>query len=407
MALPLEDIRVVAVEQFGAGPWATLQLADLGAEVIKIEDPATGGDVARYVPPYQSDEHSLYFETLNRNKKSVSLDLRSDEGKAVIGDLARHSDAVYNNLRGGQQERLGLTYAHLGQFNPKIVCCTLTAYGMTGPRADAGGYDYLMQGLAGWMSLTGEPDSPPSKSGLSLVDFASGYVSAIALLSGIWRARRDGVGCDCDVSLHETALALLTYVGTWVATEGYVPDRLPSSAHPSLVPFQNFRASDGWFVIACGKEKFWRRLCAAIGNCKMANDPRFCDFRTRAAHRAELLETLQGIFATRPVGHWVSLLECAAVPVARVNTVAEALADDQVRARGAVVEFEHPVFGKVKEVASPLRVADAPRAVGRGPFRGEQTRTVLSELCGYSEDQLNMLEQFGTIEDSSDPVATR
>ena len=194
MTLPLADVRVLAVEQFGAGPWATLQLADLGAEVIKIEDPASGGDVCRYVPPFQQGEDSLFFETFNRNKKSVSLDLRHPEARAVFHDLVRSSDAVYSNLRGDQPERLGLTYQQLRDANPRIVCCSLSGFGMTGPRAAEGGYDYMMQGLAGWQMLTGDPEGPPTKSGLSLVDLSGGYASAVALLAGLWRARREGVG---------------------------------------------------------------------------------------------------------------------------------------------------------------------------------------------------------------------
>ena len=209
--------------------------------MIKIEDPASGGDVGRYVPPFQDGEDSLFFETFNRNKKSVSLDLRHAGAPAVLHDLIRVSDAVYSNLRGDQPRKLGLTYDALKEVNPRIVCCSLSGFGMTGPRAAEGGYDYMMQGLAGWQSLTGEPDGPPTKSGLSLVDLSGGYASVIALLAGLWRARRDGVGCDCDVSLFETALHELMYIGPWAATHGYVPPRMASSAHPSIVPFQNFR----------------------------------------------------------------------------------------------------------------------------------------------------------------------
>ena len=289
MTLPLADVRVVAVEQYGAGPWGTLQLADLGAEVIKIEDPESSGDVGRYVPPFQEGEDSLFFETFNRNKKSVSLDLRHREARGVLEDLVRESDAVYSNLKGDQPRKLGLTYDQLKDVNPRIVCCSLSGFGMTGPRAAEGGYDYMMQGLAGWMSLTGEPGGPPTKSGLSLVDLSGGYVSAIAVLSGLWRARRDGVGCDCDISLFETALAELMYVGTWVATGGYEPRRMPNSAHPSIVPFQNVRTSDGWIVVACPKPRFWELLCHAVGRPELLEDPRFSDFAARDANRDDLL----------------------------------------------------------------------------------------------------------------------
>jgi crotonobetainyl-CoA:carnitine CoA-transferase CaiB-like acyl-CoA transferase len=226
VSLPLADVRIIAVEQYGAGPWGTLQLADLGAEVIKIEDPASGGDVGRYVPPFQEGEDSLFFETFNRNKKSVSLDLRRDGAREVLEDLVRRSDALYSNLRGDQPAKLRLTYDDLRDVNPRIVCVSLSGFGMTGPRSTEAGYDYIMQAMAGWMSLTGDPDGPPTKSGLSLVDLSTGYVSAIALLAGLHRARRDGVGCDADVSLFETALHQLMYQGTWAATGRYVPRRM-------------------------------------------------------------------------------------------------------------------------------------------------------------------------------------
>lgn len=393
--LPLADIRVIAVEQYGAGPWATLQLADLGAEVIKIEDPSVGGDVGRYVPPFQEGEDSLFFETFNRNKESVSLDLKHPDGRVVFEDLVRNSDAVFSNLRGDQPARIGLTYEALKGVNPRVVCCSLSGFGMTGPRAAQGGYDYMMQGLAGWMSLTGDPEGQPTKSGLSLVDLSGGYVAAIALLSGLWRARREGVGCDCDISLFETALAELVYVGTWVATAGYEPRRMPDSAHPSIVPFQSFRTEDGSIVVACPKPKFWERLCEAIGRPELAADPRFADFVARDRNRAELVAILEGAFASRTTGAWIGALEAAGVPCARVNTVAEALRDPQTLARQAIVELEHPTLGTVREFASPLRMAEAQAPVRRAPFRGEHTQDVLGRVCGYSRERVEELEWAG------------
>jgi crotonobetainyl-CoA:carnitine CoA-transferase CaiB-like acyl-CoA transferase len=296
---PLADVTVLSVEQFGAGPWGTLQLADLGADVIKIEDPGSGGDVSRYVPPFQEGEDSLFFETFNRNKRSISLDLRTGAGREVFEELVGHADAVYSNLRGDQPARLGLTYAALAPVNPRIVCCALTGFGTDGPRAKEGGYDYVVQGLAGWMSLTGDPDGPPTKSGLSLVDLSAGYAAALALMAGLWRARRDGVGCDCDVSLFEVALAQLCYVGTWAATGEFQPRRMPDSAHPSIVPFQAFEAADGWIVVACPKQKFWERLCVEIGLPELLEDPRFADFAGRDRHRDELLPVTAGRPAAR------------------------------------------------------------------------------------------------------------
>jgi crotonobetainyl-CoA:carnitine CoA-transferase CaiB-like acyl-CoA transferase len=394
VTLPLADVRVLAVEQFGAGPWGTLQLADLGADVIKIEDPAVRGDIGRYVPP-QEGESSLFFETFNRNKRSVSLDLRQPEGRAVFEDLVRVADVVYSNLRGDQPAKLRLVYDDLKDVNPRIVCCSLSGFGMTGPRAGEGGYDYMMQGLAGWMDLTGEPDGPPTKSGLSLVDLSGGYVSTIAVLAGLWRARRDGVGCDCDISLYETALHELVYVGTWAATNGYTPPRRSNSAHPSIVPFQNFATADGWIVVACPKPKFWENFCDAIGRPELTGDERFTDFAARDRNRHELTPLLDRVLASRTSAEWLAIFAAADVPSAPVNDVATALRDPQARAREDVVEFEHPDLGTVRQVASPLRLSDAQRPLGRAPFRGEHTEQVLVELCGYEPERIRRLEAAG------------
>ena len=399
MTLPLADVRILAVEQFGAGPWGTLQLADLGAEIVKIEDPHSAGDVGRYVPPFQEGEDSLFFETFNRGKLSVSLDLRHPQAREVFHDLVRACDGVYSNLRGDQPARLGLTYEQLRDVNPRIVCCSLSGFGMTGPRAAEGGYDYMMQGLAGWQMLTGDPDGPPTKSGLSLVDLSGGYASAIAMLAGIWRARRDGVGCDCDVSLFETALHELMYIGPWAATHGYVPPRRRNSAHPTIVPFQNFEASDAWFVVGAAKQVFWERLCDVIGRPDLNEDERFATMAGRNEHRDALLPILDEAFRARTADEWIEELVGAGVPASRVNTVEEALADPQTVAREAIVEHEHPVLGTVRSIRTPLRLADGEtrleREPARGPHRGEHTAEVLERLCGYTPDQLNDLAEAG------------
>ena len=399
MTLPLSDVRILALEQFGAGPWGTLQLADLGAEIIKVEDPTTSGDVGRYVPPYQEGENSLFFETFNRGKQSVSLDLRHPAAREVVHDLVRVCDGVYSNLRGDQPAKLGLTYEALCDVNPRIVCCSLSGFGMTGPRAHEGGYDYMMQGLAGWQSLTGEPGGPPTKSGLSLVDLSGGYASAIALLAGIWRARRDGVGCDCDVSLFETALHELMYIGPWAATHGFVPPRRANSAHPTIVPFQNFRASDAWFVVGAAKQVFWERLCDVIGDPGLAADARFATMTARNERRDELLPILDEAFAQRTADEWIAALVDAGVPASRINTVEEALVDPQTVAREAVVEHDHPSLGRVRSIRTPLRLAQGDvsleRAPARGPFRGEHTRSILVELCSYAPERVDELEAAG------------
>jgi crotonobetainyl-CoA:carnitine CoA-transferase CaiB-like acyl-CoA transferase len=393
----LSDLRVLAIEQYGAGPFGTMQLADLGADVIKLEDPAAGGDVARYIPPFQEGESSLFFESFNRNKRSISLDLRHPESRAVLEDIVRSVDVVFSNLRGDQPAKLRLRYEDLRHVNERIVCVSLSGFGQTGPRVAQGAYDYTMQGLAGWQSVTGDPDGPPTKSGLSLVDYCGGYVAAIAILGGVWRARREGVGADVDLSLFEVALAQLTYVSTWVASRGYAPVRRANSAHQSIVPFQNVPTMDGWIVVACPKESLWARLCAALGRTDLASDARFATFAARAENREELLDELFAIFRTRSTADWLALLEGAGVPVAPVNDVAAALADPQVAARSVLGEFEHPVLGTVRQVASPLRVDDEVPPVGRAASRGEHTTEVLRDICGYSAEDVRRLAACGAL----------
>ena len=391
---PLEDVRIIALEQYGAGPYGSLHLADLGADVVKIEDPRWGGDVGRAVPPFRCGDTSLFFESFNRNKRSICLDLSTPGGRQVFERLVPVSDAVYSNLRGDVPERLGITYRQLAHLNPRIVCCSLSGFGMTGPRREQPGYDYILQGLAGWMSLTGEPGGPPTKTGLSLVDYSGGLVAALSLMIGLHAARRDGVGMDCDVSLFDTALGLIGYPATWWLTEGYAVARTRHSAHPSMVPFQNFPTADGWIVVACPKEKFWARLCTAIGRPELAHDAGSSSFEARRDNPG-LLHELEAVFATGSTAHWLERLAEHGVPCGPINSLAEALDDSHVQARGMVVEVDHPAFGRVREVASPVRVGDRPGEPRRAPRYGEDTSSVLHDLLGYDEGTVAALARAG------------
>lgn len=392
---PLEDVRILAIEQYGAGPFGSLQLADLGADVIRIETP--DGDIGRHVPPFTIGQDSLFFQSFNRNKRGIVLDLTSTAGRAVFEDLVKVSDAVYSNLRGDVVEKLRLRYQNLADLNPRIVCCSLSGFGMTGPRRAEPAFDYMLQALAGWMDLTGEPDGPPTKSGLSVVDFSGGLAGAAALLAGIVAARRDGVGCDCDVSLYDTAMSMLNYVGTWQATSGHSTHRQSHSAHPTMAPFQAFPTSDGWIVAGGSKEKFWKLMGAAIGRQDMVDDPRFENFATRRQFRTEFIGELEKTFQKRTTAEWIALLEEAGVPCSAVNTVAEALAEPHAAARGSVVETEHPEFGTVRSMASAVRVGEPMTNHRRAPALGEHTRSVLGELCGYSSDKIEGLIAAGAV----------
>jgi crotonobetainyl-CoA:carnitine CoA-transferase CaiB-like acyl-CoA transferase len=392
---PLADIRIIALEQYGAGPFGSVHLADLGAEVIKIEDPRTGGDVGRYVPPFAEGEDSLFFETFNRNKRSISLDVSTTAGRRVLEDLIRTADVMFSNLRGDVPERLRITYEDLAPINPAIVCCSLSAFGMEGPRKEDPGYDYILQGLAGWMDITGEPDGPPTKSGLSLVDYCGGLVGAMAILAGVHAARRDGLGMDCDVSLFDVAIGMLTYPAVWHLNGGFIPERTRNSAHPSLVPFQNFEAEDGWMVVGCAKEKFWQRLAEALGHPEWASDERFATFDARRVNAGVLLPMLEAAFKTDTVERWIERLTDAGVPCGPVHTVAEALADPHTAARAMVVETDHPRFGTVRQPASPLKVGSAPAAYRRAPQRNEDAGYVYGELLGYDQATIAELAAAG------------
>lgn len=404
---PLGDVRIIAVEQYGAGPFGTVHLADLGADVIKIEDPRTGGDIGRYVPPHQIDEDSLFHETFNRNKRSLSLELTNPAGREVFEDLVRVSDAVYSNLRGDVPAKLRILYEDLEHLNPAIVCCSLTGFGMTGPRRQEPGYDYVIQGLAGWMSLCGEPDGPPTKTGLSLVDYQGGFIAALALMCGLHAARRDGKGMDCDISLFEGALGMLTYPATWYLSAGDRAERLSRSSHPSVVPFMNFPTKDGWIVIACPKDKFWQRLAAAIGKPDLGTDPRFANFAQRRANKAELVAEVDEALALATTSEWVERLEAEGVPCAPINDLAAALDDPQTLARGMVVETEHPKLGTVRQVRSPVNVAcDEPPTYRVAPTRNGDAPEILGELLGYDHARIDALAArgaFGEFPDVSTP----
>lgn len=394
--ISLEGVRVLAVSQYGAGPYGSMHLADLGAEVIKIEDAGVGGDVARTVPPHVREGDSLFYQTFNRNKLGIAINLSSDRGRDIFRRLVKAVDAVYSNLRGDLPQRMGLTYAHLKDANPQIVCCHLTGYGRDGPRAAQPAYDYLIQAEMGLMSLTGNPDGPPERCGLSLIDFMGGITAAFAVTAGILSARMRGIGGDVDVSLLEVGHALLNYLATWHLNEGYVPQRMQDSAHPTLVPSQMFPTADGHIVIMCNKEKFWRDLCEILGADDLASDPRFSDFVSRQQHREEVVSRLKEILTTRTTSEWLELMR-ERVPAAPVNTVPQALAAARRDGLPVFVEVEHPMWGRILEMATPVRTTEGHRPARRAPSLGEHTQEVLARYAGVSEEEFRSLREEGIV----------
>ena len=380
MSLPLAGVRIIAVEQYGAGPFGTQHLADLGAEVIKVENPVEGGEVGRAVGPYFFEEgDSHFFQSFNRNKKSVTLNLKDPTDKATLIELIKTADALYDNLRGDLPAKLGLTYADLAEHNPKLVCAHLSAYGREGERKAWPGYDYLMQAEAGYCAITGEPGGPPARFGISIIDMMTGTTAALALLAALVGARATGIGRDIDVSLYDVAMHNLNYLGTWYLNDGIKTDRAPRSAHPSLTPSQMYRTQDGWMFIMCNKEKFWGILAQLIDRPEWASDPRYCNFKARLAHRDQLTEELDAVLMTATTEQWLKHF-AGQVPAAPVNDVGQALDNPFARAQGLIVESAHPARGTIKTLACPIRCPGETLPSQAAPRLGADNQSVLGPL---------------------------
>ncbi|HEY4068633.1 MAG TPA: CoA transferase [Burkholderiaceae bacterium] len=394
--LPLSGLRVLAVEQYGAGPFGTSYLADLGAEVIKIENHKDGGDVGRHVGPhFFGTDDSHFYQTFNRNKKSLTLDLKHPQGQAVFRQLVASADAVLDNLRGDLPVKLGLTHAALKDANPRIVCAHLSAYGRDGSRTAWPGYDYLMQAEAGHLTLTGEPDGPPTRYGLSIVDLMTGLAAALGLLAGVIKARETGLGADMDTSLFDVALHNLNYPGTWYLNAGAVTGRTARSGHPSLVPSQLYRTQDGWLFVMCNKEKFWPLLAHALGHPEWITDPELANFAARLKHRDRVTTLLDDALMQAPTAAWIERL-AGKVPVSPVFDVAQALENPFVHERDGVVDYAYPDGRNARMIANPIRVSGVELPQRAAPSMGEHTDAVLRD-AGFDAAAIAKLRALGVI----------
>ncbi len=392
---PLNGIRVLAVEQYGAGPWASMYLADMGAEVIKIEDPASGDASRASGPHFLGECDSLFFQTFNLGKKSLALNLRAAEGRAVLERLIPTADLILNNLRGDQPGKLRLTYPDLAPFNRRIICAHLSGYGRTGPRAAWPAYDYLMQAEAGFLHLTGEPGTPPSRMGLSIVDYLSGITLAFASTAALIGALKTGQGRDVDVTLFDVAMHQLSYPATWYLNQGDITERRPRSGHPSVVPCETFPTADGQIFLMCVLPKFWSALCSALNLADLPADPRFATPEARRANRDVLAAILDEALKQHSTAHWMTLL-AGNVPAAPVLTLPLALDNPYFAQTGGIQTPGHPLLAAMRTLSNPIRM-DGRRPTARtAPALGADTTAILT-AAGYSPADLATLQADAVI----------
>ncbi len=394
MDKPLQGIRILAIEQFGAGPYGSMYLAELGAEVIKIENRATGGDPSRQSGAVTlDDDDSAYFQAFNLSKKSVTLNLKDTQGRAIFEKLVETADVVWNNLRGSQPKKLGLDYASLKHVKANIICTHISAYGRDNDRADWPGYDYLMQAECGFLGLTGEPNSPPSRFGLSMIDFMTGVVAALGCVAALLGRDRQG-GRDVDVSLFDVALHQLTYPGTWYMNHGIETHRVARSAHPYNTPVQLFKTEDGWIFLMCMTQKFWELLATLIESPELIDDPRFVSMANRAENREALTQELDAILCKHTTQHWFALLQTH-IPVAPVNTLSEALTNPFVQANGMRQQLKHRKVETYEALSNPIKLDNQRLDTHCGHGLGADNESVLGEELNLSD--LDALKAAGVI----------
>ncbi len=412
----MQDVRVLDLSRVLAGPWCTQNLADLGADVIKIERPVHGDDTRGWGPPFLQDDQghesreAAYYLGANRNKRSLTCDIAQPAGQALIRELVRHCDVFVENFKVGDMARYGLDFASLQALNPRLVYCSITGFGQSGPYAERAGYDYAIQGMGGLMSVTGERDDlggGPQKVGVAVADLMTGMYATVAILAALRHAERSGQGQHIDMALLDTQVAMLANLGANYLVSGKTPARM-GNAHQNIVPYQVFEvapAADGsrdHLILAVGNDGQYAKFCEVAGRPDLASDPRFATNRQRVVHRGELVPLLEALLKTRRKADWLAALEAAKVPCGAINNLAEVFADPQVQERGMVNHWEHPVRHDLSLVASPMKLSATPvRGPDRGglppPLLGQHTEEVLRGVLGYSQTQLEELKARGVL----------
>ena len=396
MAGALDGIRVLDLSRVLAGPYCTMTLGDLGAEVIKIEQPGVGDDTRRWGPPWTGGE-SAYYLCANRNKKSVTLNLKDERARDILRELARQSDIVVENFKVGALDRMGIGYAALSATNPKLIWCSITGYGQDGPYADHAGYDFVAQGESGLMSITGEVDGEPMKVGVAVVDITTALFASNAILAALHARDRTGRGQRIDAALMPSAVAWLANVGSSYLVSGEMPQRY-GNAHATIVPYQTFKARDQWIIVGVGNDRQFQALCALIGRPELASDQRFATNPRRVANRDELIALLAAIFATEDGAIWLAGMTEAGIPCGPINTVDQVFDHPQIVHREMVVDVPHPTAGSVRLVGPPVIMSDTPAQVrSHPPLLGEQTDEILRGRIGLSLDEIGRLRNDGVI----------
>ncbi|PAA23719.1 CoA transferase [Pseudomonas fragi] len=403
----LSHLRVLDLSRVLAGPWAGQILADLGAEVIKVERPGNGDDTRAWGPPFLKDAYgestgeAAYYLSANRNKQSVTIDFTKPQGQQLVRALAAKSDILIENFKVGGLEAYGLDYASLKALNPDLIYCSITGFGQTGPYAKRAGYDFMVQGLGGLMSLTGRPEGEegagPVKVGVALTDILTGLYSTVAILAALAHRQHDGGGQHIDMALLDVQVACLANQAMNYLTTGVAPQRL-GNAHPNIVPYQDFPTSDGDFILTVGNDSQFRKFAEVAGRPEWADDPRFATNTLRVANRSVLVPLLRQATVFKTTAEWVAQLEAVGVPCGPINDLAQVFADPQVQARGLAMQLPHALAGLVPQVASPIRLSETPVEYRNAPpLLGEHTRQVLEQVLGLHADAVEALRQSGVL----------